>query len=145
MANFIGLVYATLKNEGIDIKDMNTDEAVAKYNELQEKTGGKSGEKEATPAENRRLEQKNITKTENNNKTKLKVSELEPTAQRAYYDVEKFINKYGKYDALLELAVQRNLRKDEMKFIVDKLYVDKVLDDFEYKEQTEYLKGNDLL
>lgn len=35
MANFIGLVYATLKNEGIDIKNMSTDEAIKKYNELQ--------------------------------------------------------------------------------------------------------------
>ena len=45
MANFIGLVYATLKNEGIDTKDMSTDEAVKKYNELQKKAGGKAGEK----------------------------------------------------------------------------------------------------
>lgn len=53
MANFIGLVYATLKQEGIDISGMSTDEAVAKYNELQKKSGGKAGEKEGTPAENR--------------------------------------------------------------------------------------------
>ena len=56
MANFIGLVYATLKNEGIDTKGMPTDEAVAKYNELQKKSGGKSGEKEPTPAEKKKLE-----------------------------------------------------------------------------------------
>ena len=55
MANLIGLVYATLKNEGIDTKGMDTDTAVAKYNELQKKSGGKAGEKEATPAENRKL------------------------------------------------------------------------------------------
>ena len=34
MANFIGLVYATLKNEGVDTSGMSTDEAVKKYNEL---------------------------------------------------------------------------------------------------------------
>lgn len=55
MANFIGLVYATLKNEGIDTKGMDTDTAVAKYNELQKKDGGKAGEKEGTPAEQRAL------------------------------------------------------------------------------------------
>lgn len=55
MANFIGLVYATLKNEGVDTKGMSTDEAVAKYNELQKKDGGKAGEKEGTPAEQRAL------------------------------------------------------------------------------------------
>jgi len=56
MANFIGLVYATLKNEGVDTKGMSTDEAVKKYNELQKTSGGKEGEKEATPAENRAIE-----------------------------------------------------------------------------------------
>lgn len=60
MANFIGLVYATLKNEGVDTKGMSTDEAVKKYNELQEKSGGKAGEKEGTPAENKRLAETRI-------------------------------------------------------------------------------------
>ena len=34
MANFMGLVYATLKNKGIDYSKMSTDEAIAKFNEL---------------------------------------------------------------------------------------------------------------
>lgn len=55
MANFIGLVYATLKKEGIDTSKMSTDEAVAKYNELQKKSGGKVGEKEGTPAEQEKI------------------------------------------------------------------------------------------
>lgn len=55
MSNFIGLVFATLKNEGIDTSGMSTDEAIKKYNELQQKSGGKSGEKEPTPAENRKM------------------------------------------------------------------------------------------
>lgn len=38
MANFIALVYATLKDEGIDTKGMSTDEAVKKFKEL--KGGG---------------------------------------------------------------------------------------------------------
>lgn len=61
MANFIGLVYATLKSEGIDTAGMSTDEAVAKYNELQKEGGGKAGENEGTPAENRKLEEKGYT------------------------------------------------------------------------------------
>ena len=60
MGNFIGMVYATLKNEGVDTKGMSTDDAVKKYNELQEKSGGKSGEKEPTPAEQKRMEEKGI-------------------------------------------------------------------------------------
>ena len=61
MGNFIGLVYATLKNEGIDTKDMSTDEAVAKFKELQKKSGGETG-KEGTPAEQRKLQEKGIEK-----------------------------------------------------------------------------------
>ena len=37
MANFIGLVYATLKDAGIDTSKMSTDEAVAKFEELKAK------------------------------------------------------------------------------------------------------------
>ena len=50
MANFIALVYATLKNEGIDTSGMSTDEAVAKFKELQKNSGGGG-----TPAENKKL------------------------------------------------------------------------------------------
>lgn len=46
MANFIGLVYATLKSKGIDTSGMSTDEAVAKFNELQG-TDKQSKEKES--------------------------------------------------------------------------------------------------
>lgn len=55
MANFIGLVYATLKNEGIDTSKMSTEEAIAKFKELQKKSGGKSGKDGGTPAENRKV------------------------------------------------------------------------------------------
>ena len=37
MANFIGLVFATLKNEGVDTSKLSTDEAIKKYNELKSK------------------------------------------------------------------------------------------------------------
>lgn len=40
MANFIGMVFATLNKEGIDTKGMSTDEAVKKFNELKGKSGG---------------------------------------------------------------------------------------------------------
>jgi len=50
MANFIGLVFATLKNEGVDTSKMSTQEAIDKYNELK---GGKSG----TPAEERKMKE----------------------------------------------------------------------------------------
>ena len=37
MANFIGMVYATLKNEGIDTSKLSTEQAVEKFKELQAK------------------------------------------------------------------------------------------------------------
>lgn len=69
MANFIALVYATLKEKGIDTSKMSTDEAVSKFKELQgeikeketpekikEKLGGEKQytqkEKEQTQKEN---------------------------------------------------------------------------------------------
>lgn len=55
MSNFIALVYATLKQEGIDTNNMDTDEAVAKFKELQKKDGGKEGENEGTPAEQKKV------------------------------------------------------------------------------------------
>lgn len=35
MANFIGLVYGTLKSKGVDTSGMSTEEAIKKFNELQ--------------------------------------------------------------------------------------------------------------
>lgn len=54
MANFMGLVFATLKNEGIDTKGMSNDEAVKKFDELKGKGDG-------TPAEQRELQKNGIT------------------------------------------------------------------------------------
>ena len=54
----MGLVFATLKNEGIDTKGMSNDEAVKRFNELKGKGDG-------TPAEQRKLEEKGVTKTDN--------------------------------------------------------------------------------
>lgn len=70
MANFIGMVFATLQKEGVDTKGMSTDEAVKKFNELKGKNGGgkDGGDKKAqsqdkkglTPNESKRLKQLGI-------------------------------------------------------------------------------------
>ena len=67
MANFIGMVFATLQKEGVNTKGMSTDEAVKKFNELKGKNGGgKEGgdkkaqsqdKKELTPNESKRLQE----------------------------------------------------------------------------------------
>lgn len=58
MSNFIGMVFATLKKEGIDTSKMDTSEAIAKYNEIQGNGGGSSAKGEETP----KAEQKSETK-----------------------------------------------------------------------------------
>lgn len=61
MANFIGMVFATLQKEGVDTKGMSTDEAVKKFNELKGKSDDNKKEatkqRELTPNESKRLEQ----------------------------------------------------------------------------------------
>ena len=105
MGNFIGLVYATLKNEGIDTKDMSTDEAVKKYNELQEKAGGKAGEKEGTPAEQKRLkeigvnEEKDITIPD-----WFLINNLSEQKRYAFSVGEKSIEKETEKAALIKVA-----------------------------------------
>lgn len=49
MSNFIGMVFATLKKEGIDTSKMDTSEAISKYNEIQGGSGGSSAKGEETP------------------------------------------------------------------------------------------------
>lgn len=49
MSNFIGMVFATLKKEGIDTSKMDTSEAIAKYNEIKGGDGGSNAKGEETP------------------------------------------------------------------------------------------------
>lgn len=49
MSNFIGMVFATLKKEGIDTSKMDTSEAIAKYNEIKGSDGGSNTKGEETP------------------------------------------------------------------------------------------------
>ena len=54
MANFIAMVYATLKADGVDTKGMSTDQAVAEFNKRHGSDG--SGKKtENTPAEKEKV------------------------------------------------------------------------------------------
>lgn len=97
MSNFIGMVFATLKNEGIDTKGMSTDEAVKKYNELQEKSGGKAGADQPTPAENKRIMPNNkeikfdnaFEKTERLKKVKQTIIDLSNKYKNDLHSVKK--------------------------------------------------------
>lgn len=109
MANFIGLVYATLKNEGIDTKGMSTDEAVDKYNELK-------GKGEGTPAEQRKMEQLDIENVWQYMKTK-------PSDDDLYQELDRVgINKSGikLYDTLAPMKSW-----GERANLIEKIYNDK--------------------
>ena len=56
MSNFIGMVFATLKKEGIDTSKMDTSEAIAKYNEIQGNGGGSSAKGETPKTEQKTAE-----------------------------------------------------------------------------------------
>lgn len=64
MSNFIGLAYAVVKNAGIDTSKMSPNEVVDKYNELQKKTG----QKDATPKEQKRMQELGIDEKSNEHK-----------------------------------------------------------------------------
>lgn len=69
MGNFIGMVYSQLKEAGVDTSDMDTNQAIDKWNAMQEKEG-KFGSDKPTDAESKRMKEMGIEddkiKDENN-------------------------------------------------------------------------------
>lgn len=59
MGNFIGMVYSQLKEAGVDTSDMDTSEAIDKWNAMQEKEG-KFGSDKPTDAESKRMKEMGI-------------------------------------------------------------------------------------
>lgn len=119
MSNFIGLVYATLKNEGVDTKGMSTDDAVKKYNELQKKSGGKAGEKEPTPAENRKMREPN-----------------KPTIYMGYENAKGAVRDYQTAISVTKNALKRNPGDKRLKYRLELLQRDlkhyqSILDQYE--------------
>lgn len=66
MANFIGMVYGTLKAKGIDTSKMSTEDAIAKFNELNKEDGGKN-----KPVDEKLTNTINTQGGENTNQTKM--------------------------------------------------------------------------
>lgn len=121
MANFIKLVYATLKSEGIDTKDMDTDEAVEKFKELQEKSGGKVGENKGTPAEQKRLRELGVESKEEYNLKQNAVLKLVDTLKKVKKVKIKELHNYIK--SLNPVKLQIN--NDEIIAQFDKFTADK--------------------
>ena len=148
MANFIALVYATLKNEGVNTSGMSTDEAVEKFKQLQKKSGG-SG----TPAENRKLEEKGISAKDDKPNVKEEKVEVKETAN---YRPSEFIKQVKEYQPKTDIE-KKNIDKylddlknepkisNDMKKVAEKIGSDLLGFDFRVKSANSFLRklGNE--
>lgn len=143
MANFIGLVFATLKNEGVDTKGMSTDEAIKKYNELK-------GDKGGTPAEQRKMKQpknKHIDhdKFDEVEKWYVERHQDDKLGVKGFKEAREYINELANaglsYDEIDEKIFEKTTMMD---YEYDKLYdkKDKTEKDFDrMKYLREYGSG----
>lgn len=108
MANFMGLVFATLKNEGIDTKGMSNDEAVKKFNELK-------GNGDGTPAEQRRLEEKGISQKQKDNvkQKQLDIVLKENPATDDYHTWIRDIDDIKTFEEALKYNISEGYDEDE--------------------------------
>lgn len=113
MANFIAVVYGTLKANGIDTSKMSTDEAIKKFNELQ----GGSGKKESPEDVKAKLNGEKPHKSIDDVREKLNKSStnsankgysgysMSKRAKSAYEDGEMPLSKWNK-DIVQELIAE---------------------------------------
>lgn len=148
MANFIALVYATLKNEGVNTSGMSTDEAVEKFKQLQKKSGG-SG----TPAENRKLQEKGISAKEDKPNVKEEKVEVKETEN---YKPSEFIKQVKDYQPKTDIE-KKNIDKylddlknepkisNDMQKVAEKIGSDLLGFDFRVKSANSFLRklGNE--
>lgn len=98
MSNFIGMVFATLKKEGIDTSKMDTSEAIAKYNEIQG-NGGSSAKGEETPKAEKKTETKGKdTATKESNKQDPEIEKLSSETGLGYKDAERMYKEIQEED-----------------------------------------------
>lgn len=151
MGNFMGLVFATLKNEGIDTKGMSNDEAVKKFNELK-------GEGEGTPAEQEKLKDIENKKYKNieyiNNFSKygdvgVNIDKLEDKELETFNStIDGYFSKYKEMPKFTFITVERDFNSnvggyikeylEEGKFVSTDLYINtEILDKYEYIEDMD--------
>ena len=164
MANFIGLVYATLKEKGIDTSGMSTDEAVAKFKELQ---GEGKEEKKETPEDVKKKlgEKKEEAKEEepseikdklNGKETKKEKIELSETDKEIIDDAIYWASKKGNpsvrtvFEQLDEdmKGYRSDAYKDQAidEYVREKLGMENEKEsDISFKIEDKDIKGNDTL
>lgn len=118
MSNFIGMVFATLKKEGIDTSKMDTSEAIAKYNEIKGSDGGSNTKgEENTKQEEKTAEtgKETVKKTdaEKDSVTTEKDSTVETVSKEEPKDKQR-ADKYtvGNPDNINKQTTIDNIEKD---------------------------------
>lgn len=97
MGNFIGLVYAKLKEDGVDTDGMSTQEAIEEYNK-RHGNENRYGDSEPTEAENKRMQERGFEKQNDEDiiewsKQKLKDKDYEAFDTKNGISFEKYKNK----------------------------------------------------
>lgn len=133
MSNFIGMVFATLKKEGVDTSGMDVNDAIAKYNEIKGADGGQDAKGEETPKatektaetgkEPAKADKDEEPKANEDGPKKVDASELydnskkdkfgNPMLSQKYHDIAKqagqdYIDSMTKYDSMDKL-IQSNV------------------------------------
>lgn len=118
MSNFIGMVFATLKKEGIDTSKMDTSEAIAKYNEIKGGEGGSNAKGEETPKQEEKTaetgkETAKKTDAEKDSVTTEKDSAVETVSKEEPQDKQR-ADKYtvGNPDNINKQTTIDNIEKD---------------------------------
>ena len=118
MSNFIGIVFATLKKEGIDTSKMDTSEAIAKYNEIKGGDGGSNEKGEETPKQEEKTaetgkETAKKTDAEKDSVTTEKDSTVETVSKEEPQDKQR-ADKYtvGNPDNINKQTTIDNIEKD---------------------------------
>lgn len=118
MSNFIGMVFATLKKEGIDTSKMDTSEAIAKYNEIKGSDGGSNTKGEETPKQEEKTAEtgkETVKKTdaEKDSVTTEKDSTVETVSKEEPKDKQR-ADKYtvGNPDNINKQTTIDNIEKD---------------------------------
>lgn len=118
MSNFIGMVFATLKKEGIDTSKMDTSEAIAKYNEIKGGDGGSNAKSEETPKQEEKTaetgkETAKKTDAEKDSVTTEKDSTVETVSKEEPQDKQR-ADKYtvGNPDNINKQTTIDNIEKD---------------------------------
>lgn len=143
MSNFIGMVFATLKKEGIDTSKMDTSEAIAKYNEIKGGDGGSNEKGEETPKQEEKTaetgkETAKKTDAEKDSVTTEKDSAVETVAKKEA--VENASNNQLKdVESMTRIELAKELYQSYLKTGSKPIGSDKPLTEQQYVKR--YLSG----